>query len=144
MSCNAVLRSRLWKPVSLGPLRAFNRSLATSTSDTSRPATEVRIVEVGPRDGLQNEKATVPVSTKIELIRRLATTGIQTIEAGSFVSSKWVPQVRQLVLGHNGSSDLDGTTDQLPLDGQFLSNSGESHKKSPDFISTHHIPMAAS
>lgn len=56
----------------------------------------VRIVEVGPRDGLQNEKTTVPLETKIELIERLAKTGLNTIEAGSFVSPKWVPQVGAL------------------------------------------------
>ncbi|KAI9873144.1 MAG: hypothetical protein M1830_000782 [Pleopsidium flavum] len=59
----------------------------------SRTAEEVRIVEVGPRDGLQNEKTTIPLSTKIELIRRLAGTGIRNMEAGSFVPSKWVPQM---------------------------------------------------
>jgi hydroxymethylglutaryl-CoA lyase len=53
----------------------------------------VRIVEVGPRDGLQNEKAIVPTPTKIELIDRLSDTGLQTIEATSFVSPKWVPQL---------------------------------------------------
>ncbi|WP_347260769.1 hydroxymethylglutaryl-CoA lyase [Rudaea sp.] len=54
---------------------------------------KVRIVEVGPRDGLQNEKAIVPTPTKIELIDRLSATGLQTIEATSFVSPKWVPQM---------------------------------------------------
>ncbi len=54
---------------------------------------KVRIVEVGPRDGLQNEKAIVPTPTKIELIDRLSDTGLQTIEATSFVSPKWVPQL---------------------------------------------------
>ena len=53
----------------------------------------VRIVEVGPRDGLQNEKAIVPTPVKIELIDRLSDTGLQTIEATSFVSPKWVPQL---------------------------------------------------
>ncbi|CAC9890228.1 unnamed protein product, partial [Aureobasidium pullulans] len=53
----------------------------------------VRIVEVGPRDGLQNIKDVVPTATKIELIRRLAQTGLRTIEATSFVSPKWVPQL---------------------------------------------------
>ncbi|HEX7112515.1 MAG TPA: hydroxymethylglutaryl-CoA lyase [Mizugakiibacter sp.] len=53
----------------------------------------VRIVEVGPRDGLQNEKAIVPTATKIELIDRLSATGLATIEATSFVSPKWVPQL---------------------------------------------------
>ncbi|HEY0179465.1 MAG TPA: hydroxymethylglutaryl-CoA lyase [Dokdonella sp.] len=54
---------------------------------------EVRIVEVGPRDGLQNEKAIVPTAVKIELIDRLSATGLRTIEATSFVSPAWVPQL---------------------------------------------------
>ena len=53
----------------------------------------VRIVEVGPRDGLQNEKTFVATADKIELINRLSATGLQTIEATSFVSPKWVPQM---------------------------------------------------
>jgi hydroxymethylglutaryl-CoA lyase len=55
--------------------------------------TQIRIVEVGPRDGLQNEKTIVPTPVKIELIERLSATGLQTIEATSFVSPKWVPQL---------------------------------------------------
>ena len=55
--------------------------------------TDVRIVEVGPRDGLQNEKQIVPTATKLELIRRLAAAGLRDIEATSFVSPKWVPQM---------------------------------------------------
>jgi hydroxymethylglutaryl-CoA lyase len=53
----------------------------------------VHIVEVGPRDGLQNEAQSVPTETKIELIRMLADTGLKTIEATAFVSAKWVPQM---------------------------------------------------
>ncbi len=53
----------------------------------------VRIVEVGPRDGLQNEKAQVATADKVELIDRLSRTGLLTIEATSFVSPKWVPQL---------------------------------------------------
>ncbi len=53
----------------------------------------VRIVEVGPRDGLQNEKQTVSTETKLELIERLAQAGLSTIEATAFVSPKWVPQM---------------------------------------------------
>src|SRR6478672_884090 len=53
----------------------------------------VRIVEVGPRDGLQNEKTIVATADKIALIDRLSATGLQTIEATSFVSPKWVPQL---------------------------------------------------
>jgi hydroxymethylglutaryl-CoA lyase len=55
--------------------------------------TGVRIVEVGPRDGLQNEKALVPTATKIALIDRLIASGLRIVEAGSFVSPKWVPQM---------------------------------------------------
>jgi hydroxymethylglutaryl-CoA lyase len=53
----------------------------------------VKIVEVGPRDGLQNEKITIPVEIKVELINRLSAAGFQNIEAASFVSPKWVPQM---------------------------------------------------
>lgn len=53
----------------------------------------VKIVEVSPRDGLQNEKNFVPTPIKIELINRLAQAGFQNIEAASFVSPKWVPQM---------------------------------------------------
>jgi hydroxymethylglutaryl-CoA lyase len=53
----------------------------------------VRIVEVGPRDGLQNESRPVPTAVKVELIRRLAASGLKTIEATAFVSPKWVPQM---------------------------------------------------
>jgi len=54
---------------------------------------QVKIVEVGPRDGLQNEAIEVPTATKIELIDRLGEAGLSAIEAGSFVSPKWVPQM---------------------------------------------------
>ena len=53
----------------------------------------VRIVEVGARDGLQNEAARVPAAVKIELIERLGQAGLPVIEATSFVSPKWVPQM---------------------------------------------------
>jgi isopropylmalate/homocitrate/citramalate synthase len=54
---------------------------------------KVRIVEVGPRDGLQNEKQEVPTAVKLELIERLAEAGLPAVEATAFVSSKWVPQM---------------------------------------------------
>jgi pimeloyl-ACP methyl ester carboxylesterase len=54
---------------------------------------QVRIVEVGPRDGLQNEKQNVPTAIKLELIERLASAGVRDIEVTSFVSPKWVPQM---------------------------------------------------
>ena len=58
----------------------------------SRPA-DVRIVEVGPRDGLQNEKSIVPLAAKVALIDALADAGLTVVESGSFVSPKWVPQM---------------------------------------------------
>lgn len=54
---------------------------------------QVRIVEVGPRDGLQNEREIVPTPVKLTLIDTLAAAGLTTIEAGAFVSPKWVPQM---------------------------------------------------
>lgn len=54
---------------------------------------KVKIVEVGPRDGLQNEKQAIDVATKVELIDRLSAAGLPVIEAGAFVSPKWVPQM---------------------------------------------------
>ena len=54
---------------------------------------EVRIVEVGPRDGLQNEQVDIGTANKIELIDRLSRTGLRSIEATAFVSPKWVPQM---------------------------------------------------
>ena len=53
----------------------------------------VKIVDVSPRDGLQNEKGSVPTAVKVELIDRLTDAGLQSVEAGSFVSPKWVPQM---------------------------------------------------
>ncbi|XP_020316445.2 3-hydroxy-3-methylglutaryl-CoA lyase, cytoplasmic [Oncorhynchus kisutch] len=53
----------------------------------------VKMIEVGPRDGLQNEKEMVPTRVKIQLINMLSETGLPVIEATSFVSSKWVPQM---------------------------------------------------
>ena len=55
--------------------------------------TQVRIVEVGPRDGLQNEKNIIATADKIALVDRLSATGLRSIEATSFVSPKWVPQL---------------------------------------------------
>jgi hydroxymethylglutaryl-CoA lyase len=53
----------------------------------------VKIVEVGPRDGLQNEKVTIPTQAKIDYITALGDAGLRVIEAGAFVSPKWVPQM---------------------------------------------------
>ncbi|CAK7215876.1 hypothetical protein SBRCBS47491_002625 [Sporothrix bragantina] len=101
-----------------GNVRRF--ATAQSTADDAQAAAAaasksdnyVHIVEVGPRDGLQNEKRAIPLATKIELIERLAKTGLPTIEAGSFVAPKWVPQMNnsaeilQHVLQHKISSPV--------------------------------------
>ena len=70
--------------------RYARRGFSTSMP---RGAGDVRVIEVSPRDGLQNESTAIPLETKVELIRRLAQTGVRNIEAGSFVAPKWVPQV---------------------------------------------------
>jgi len=73
---------------------SFARKLATISSNSLKnvPAS-VKIVEVGPRDGLQNEKGQVPTEVKLEFISKLAKSGLKYIEATSFVSPKWVPQM---------------------------------------------------
>jgi hydroxymethylglutaryl-CoA lyase len=68
----------------------------------------VRIVEVGARDGLQNEKAVIPTATKIELIDQLASCGLRTIEATSFVSPKWIPQLADAAEVYQGIDKRDG------------------------------------
>jgi hydroxymethylglutaryl-CoA lyase len=61
--------------------------------DNKQLPKQVKIVEVGPRDGLQNEKGVVTLEDKVALIHGLAETGLSIIESGSFVSPKWVPQM---------------------------------------------------
>nr|WP_282547646.1 hydroxymethylglutaryl-CoA lyase [Streptomyces rochei] len=73
----------------------------------------VRIHAVGARDGLQNEKATVPVEVKAEFVRRLAGTGLTTIEATSFVHPKWVPQLAD-------AEELFPAVADLPVELPFL------------------------
>lgn len=68
----------------------YQRCFSTSRTHL---ADHVRIVEVGARDGLQNEKNAISLENKLELIRKLSTTGVTHIEAGSFVPAKWVPQM---------------------------------------------------
>lgn len=93
------LRTSLKLARAAKPGQATVRAFATATSAPPQQRAEassntyVKLVEVGARDGLQNEKKTISGATKIELIRRLAKTGLRDIEAGSFVSPKWVPQV---------------------------------------------------
>ncbi|MEE9320461.1 MAG: hydroxymethylglutaryl-CoA lyase [Granulosicoccus sp.] len=70
--------------------------------------TAVTLVEVGPRDGLQNESRTVALGDKLELLNRLAQTGLQTIETGSFVSPKWVPQMADTAALFAALKPVDG------------------------------------
>ena len=69
----------------------------------------VDIYEVGARDGLQNEARSVPTATKAEFIRRLVAAGLRTVEATSFVSPRWVPQLGDAeVLRHVGAAAREG------------------------------------
>jgi hydroxymethylglutaryl-CoA lyase len=68
----------------------------------------VRIVEVGPRDGLQNEKTLVGTADKIALIEKLAATSLGTVEATAFVSPKWVPQMADAAEVYAGAAKRDG------------------------------------
>ncbi|XP_054894097.1 hydroxymethylglutaryl-CoA lyase, mitochondrial [Poeciliopsis prolifica] len=70
----------------------------------------VKIVEVGPRDGLQNEKTVVPTEAKINLINMLSESGLPVIEATSFVSPKWVPQMADQVEVMKGISKKPGVS----------------------------------
>ncbi|KAL4131981.1 hypothetical protein QTP88_009204 [Uroleucon formosanum] len=67
------------------------RSYAVNCSQ--KYPTKVRVVEVGPRDGLQNESKNIPTDVKVEFINRLSATGLKNVEVTSFVSPKWVPQM---------------------------------------------------
>lgn len=71
---------------------------------------KVKIVEVGPRDGLQNEKTEVPTAVKIDLIDRLSAAGLQAVEATAFVSPKWVPQMADNAAVMAGISRRAGTS----------------------------------
>ncbi|XP_070506303.1 hydroxymethylglutaryl-CoA lyase, mitochondrial-like [Chironomus tepperi] len=84
-------------------LRKINRIFTRNLSS-------IKIVEVGPRDGLQNEAKIVPASIKIELINRLSKTGLKSIEATSFVSAKWVPQMGDNTEVLQGIDKVDGVS----------------------------------
>ena len=71
---------------------------------------KIQIVEVGPRDGLQNEKEWVPTKTKIFLIEKLADAGLTKIEATSFVSPKWVPQLKDAHEVFTGIKRISGVS----------------------------------
>ncbi|XP_077990098.1 hydroxymethylglutaryl-CoA lyase, mitochondrial-like [Glandiceps talaboti] len=81
----------VWKQILLNLLRRFRHNYSTAAAGAF--PSYVKIVEVGPRDGLQNEKEIVATNIKIDLINRLSETGLPVVEATSFVSPKWVPQM---------------------------------------------------
>ncbi|KAF5670991.1 tubulin alpha chain [Fusarium heterosporum] len=110
-------------------LEAEGFATATSPSYDNR----VKLVEVGPRDGLQNEKKAISFETKIELIERLAQTGLSTIEAGSFVAPKWVPQMRNSseILQHI----LDGNISSPgPISYSFLAPNAKGLQSAADVL----------
>lgn len=88
-----VLIFRALKPINSGFVHRAASTLQVSSSLPTTVPKFVRIVEVGPRDGLQNEKSIVTASTKLALIDKLYKAGLRSIEAGAFVSPKWVPQM---------------------------------------------------
>jgi len=88
----------MWSPMGKRVLHRYlasyniTRTASSSLHSKSLPSS-VRVVEVGPRDGLQNEKSHVPTETKVAMIHKLIDSGIKHIEVTSFVSPKWVPQM---------------------------------------------------
>lgn len=85
-------------------------------SMTKLPA-QVTLVEVGPRDGLQNEKTPISTAVKMDLCRQLIDAGVQRLEAAAFVSPKWVPQMA------DGADVLAGLQNMPELEGRTLSYS---------------------
>ena len=73
------------------------------------PPKHVTIVEVGPRDGLQNEQASVSAADKIEFVNRLTAAGLPVIEVSAFVSPKWVPQMADAAEVFAGIASKRGT-----------------------------------
>ena len=125
---NVLSNMTLLRPVSRSILKTvrsqYLRTLSTTVeappqSNHQHHATNnyVKIVEVGPRDGLQNEKTIIPLTTKIELLEKLARTGLTDIEAGSFVAPKWVPQVCQ---SHVDISEYQLTNHRWQIQVRFL------------------------
>ncbi len=84
--------------------------MTTTNNSTNFLPEKVKIVEVGPRDGLQNEATMISAADKISLIEQLADAGVSYIESGSFVSPKWVPQMATSTEVFNGIRRKDGIT----------------------------------
>jgi hydroxymethylglutaryl-CoA lyase len=93
--------------------------------------TEITLYEVGPRDGLQNETGIIELADKVELVNRLSQTGLNKIEAGSFVSPKWVPQMASSADVFNHIKRIDSicysalTPNMIGLDSALQSNVDE-------------------
>ena len=104
----------------------------SSTSLASEP--EVHLFEVGPRDGLQNEPEIIPIEQKLELVQRLALTGLRQIEVTSFVSPRWIPQL----------ADGDQLVERLPeFPGVRYSALVPNAKGYERFAQTASLPMVA-
>src|SRR3546814_19753505 len=86
-------RSARRPAISSRPMPCCSRWSPEVAAPAPRLPGHVRIVEVGARDGLQNEKTIVATAAKIELVDRLSATGLQSIETTNFVSPKWIPQL---------------------------------------------------
>ncbi|PNY29274.1 3-hydroxy-3-isohexenylglutaryl-CoA/hydroxy-methylglutaryl-CoA lyase [Tolypocladium capitatum] len=120
----------------------LSRGFATASSGQASQGNFVKLVEVGPRDGLQNEKKTISLATKIELIERLARTGVSTIEAGSFVSPKWVPQmansgdIMEHLLQQRIQAPVPMTYSFLAPNIKGLQNAADILRQNPDTFST--------
>ncbi|KAI2797804.1 3-hydroxymethyl-3-methylglutaryl-CoA lyase [Blomia tropicalis] len=93
------------------------RALSVKSSNSHLYPPYVKIVEVGPRDGLQNEKDYVPAGTKVEFIEKLSESGLSVVEATAFVSPKWVPQMKDhtTVLQAVQSSNKSSGTELRPV-----------------------------
>ncbi|KAK3880840.1 hypothetical protein Pcinc_014698 [Petrolisthes cinctipes] len=98
----------------ISSLKTFCRTYGVSTIRGAHTASEfpskVKIVEVGPRDGLQNEKTLVPTNVKIEFINKLSHSGHRCVEVTSFVSPKWVPQMADHTEVVQGIQRVSGVT----------------------------------
>ncbi|KAG8423275.1 hypothetical protein J3458_000182 [Metarhizium acridum] len=128
----------------------LRRGFATANSQQATSNNKVKLVEVGPRDGLQNEKKAISLATKIDLIERLARTGVSTIEAGSFVSPKWVPQmansseILEHLLQKKVQAPVPMTYSFLVPNTKGLQNCADILKANPETFSTQLDPRADS
>ncbi|KAF7543893.1 hypothetical protein G7Z17_g10373 [Cylindrodendrum hubeiense] len=139
----SLLRSGICRACRRSQLR-WQRGFATASGASYD--NRVKLVEVGPRDGLQNEKKTIPLATKIELIERLARTGLSTIEAGSFVSPKWVPQmansseILEHILQQKVSSQVPISYSFLAPNAKGLQNAAKLLAQNPNAFATQSTP----